>query len=268
MGHMKRSVKAAAAAASGLLALLAPSVASAKVVELGATTSPLVAPKCPAGISPSKCTIILTQVTALETIRDGISYPTTVKQAGRIVAFTVGLSRLDSNRTTAKKDIHFLDTTYGGVPQVSITVLKRVGKSSARRWAVTGESSPSVHLIPYLGQVAQFSLDKPLVVKPGEVIAMTTPTWAPVLSFQLTPKKFAYRQSRAQNCSNPASTSQAQLVIGSSATYGCDYPGTRVEYTATEITDPVPTKNYVHAGDIAAVASAALPMSWTVPGQQ
>jgi hypothetical protein len=265
MGHMKRSVKAAAAAAGGLLAVLAPSVASAKIVELGATTSPLVAPKCPTGISPSKCTIILTQVTALESIRDGIDYPTTVKQAGRIVAFTVGLSRLDSNRTTAKKDIHFLDTTYGGVPQVSITVLKRVGKANARRWAVTGESTPPVHLIPYLSQVAQFSLDKPLVVTSGEVIALTTPTWAPVLSFQLTGTKFAYRQSRAQTCASPASTSQAQLVIGSSAVYGCNYPGTRVEYSATEITDPVPTKNFVHAVDLASAASASW---WTVPGQQ
>ena len=38
-------------------------------------------------------------------------------------------------------------------------------------------------------------------------------------------------------------------MIGATATYGCDYPGTRVEYTATEITNPVQTKNFVHAPD-------------------
>jgi hypothetical protein len=104
-------------------------------------------------------------------------------------------------------------------------------------------------LQPYLGQVVQFPLTTPLPVKPGDVVALSVPTWAPVLTFNLPPKKFAYRQSRSANCKNPAATEQAQLTIGSTASYGCNYPGTRVEYTATEITDPAPTKNFVHAPD-------------------
>ena len=91
--------------------------------------------------APANCTIILTQVTALETIRDGVAYPTTVTKAGKIVAFTVGLSRLDKNAVTAKKDVHFLDTTYGGTAQAGITVLKPVGKKEFRRWAVAAAES-------------------------------------------------------------------------------------------------------------------------------
>jgi hypothetical protein len=261
---MKRSLQAAVAAAVGLLGAIAPSVASAKILEVGATSSPLVAPTCPAGIPPAKCTIILTQVTALETIRDGTAYPTTVKQAGSIVAVTLGLSRLDSDRAKAKQDIHFLDTTYGGVPLAQATVLRRLGKKSDYKWKVMGRSGP-IHLIPYLGQVAQFPLDTPLHVEPGDTVALTTPTWAPVLSFNLNSKKFAYRQSRRANCNNPAVTSQAQTLIGESASYKCDYPGTRVEYTATEVTDAVPTKNYVHAPDRA--SAARVPRN-IVPGQQ
>jgi hypothetical protein len=247
MRDMKRS-PLAILAAFGLLSVLAPAAAQAQVIELGVPRSALTPPTCPPTVKPANCTIILTQVTALETIRDGLAYPTKVTKAGKVVAFTLGLSRLDRNRATAKQDIHFLDQSYGGVPMASITALRPVGKASARKWAVAGES-PAVHLIPYLGQVAQFPLDRPLTVKPGYVLALTVPTWAPVLSFDLSAKNFAYRQSRTKSCSTPAPTEMAQLTIGATATYGCNYPGTRVEYSATEITNAAPTKNYVHAPD-------------------
>jgi hypothetical protein len=253
-GDMKSSVKAVAAAAVGLFGALTPAVASAKVVELGTTRTPLVAPKCPPGVASNNCFIILTRVTALETIRDGVAYPTTVKQAGKIVAFTLGLSRLDPSRSKTKTFIHDLDTVYGGVPQAAITVLRRVGSSRQRRFTVTGESS-MVHLIPYLGQVTQFPTDRPLSVQPGDVVALTTPTWAPVLTYQLSTSQFAYRQSRTTGCGSAATTNDAQLLLRSTATYGCNYPGTRVEYSATEVTDAVPTKNFVHAPDVGSIAS-------------
>ena len=238
----------AAAAVGGLLAALVPASASAAVIELGATSTKLVAPSCPPGVTPSNCRIVLTQVTALETIRDGITYPTTVKKAGAIVAFTVGLSKLDNSRAKAKSDIHFLDTTFGGTTQAAITVLRAAGPQSKRQWTVTAES-PVFHLQPYLGQVVQFPLPTALPVKPGDVVALSVPTWAPVLTFNLPSTTFGYRQSRT-DCKNAVANRQAQLVIGSTATYGCNYPGTRVEYTATEITNPAQTKNYVRARDL------------------
>jgi hypothetical protein len=235
---MKRSLLATAGAVA--LCGLLPAVADAAIVELGATTTPLVAPACPKGVAPSQCTIILTRATALETIRDNIAYPSTVKQSGRLVAFSVGLSALSSNPTTAANDVKFLDHTYGGDAQVEITVLKLVGDKNLRRWQVVA-ASPVVDVQPYLGQVAQFSLTTSIPVVRGETIALTTPTWAPVLSIDLDTNHFAYRQSRSRNCNNPPSTSQAQATVGQNTRYVCDYPGTRVEYSATEVTDPVPT---------------------------
>lgn len=235
-------------AAIGAASALIPAAAAGQIFELGATKTPLVAPVCPPTVSASNCKIILTGVTGLETIRDGVAYPTTVTQAGKIVAFTVGLSRLDKNQTTARSDVQFLDKTYGGTTQVGITVLKPVGKKKFRRWAVVA-SSPVYHVQPYLGQVVQFGLDTSIPVVPGEVVALTTPTWAPVLSINLPAKKFAYRQSRAGNCNNPAATTQVQTTVGQSARYLCDYPGTRVEYSATEVTNPVPPKGQIHAAD-------------------
>jgi hypothetical protein len=257
--NMKRSLLATASA--GLAVALAPAAASAQVIELGATKSPLISPVCPTTVSAANCKIVLTQVTGLETIRDGISYPTTVKKAGVIVAFTIGLSRLDPSTAKAKSDISFLDHTYGGTTQAAITVLKPIGKKNLRRWEVTAES-PIYHLQPYLGTVAQFPLAAglgtagapplaaPLPVAKGDTIALTVPTWAPVLTFGLSTSKFAYRQSRRANCTKPASTEQAQLTVGATTAYQCDYTGTRIEYSATEVTTPVPPTTQIHAPDI------------------
>lgn len=236
---MKRSLLAAAGVA--VLCGLIPGSAGATTVELGVSTTPLVAPTCPKGVTPAQCTIILTRATALETIRDNVAYPSTVKHAGRLVAFTVGLSALSTNPTTAANDIRFLDKTYGGDPQVQITVLKRVGTKTNWTWQVV-ESSPVIDVQPYLGQIAQFPLTTSLPVVRGETIALSTPTWAPVLSIDLSTNHFAYRQSRSRNCNSPPASSQAQVTVGQLTKYGCDYPGTRVEYSATEITNPVATK--------------------------
>ncbi len=215
--------------------------AAAGVVELGSTPfAPLVAPICPIGVTPANCTIILTQVTALETIRANIAYPTTVKQPGYIVAFTLGLSRLNSNPTDAKAAVEFLDSAYGGAATAALTVMKPVGNPRLRHWKVTAES-PAFKIAPYLGEVVQFPLSTALKVKPPEVVALTVPTWAPVLTFDLPTNGFAYRQSRTTGCSRPPATNAAQTVVQApSVAYGCDYPGTRVEYTATEVTSPLP----------------------------
>jgi hypothetical protein len=235
--------------ALALGAIIAPGVAYAAITELGSTKTAPVAPVCPPVAVDPNCSIILTQTTALETIRDGLIYPTTVKKEGYLVAFTVGLSQLSTNKTTVKNDIKKLDKLYGGVPEAAITVLKPVKKKGvAHAWAVVYESPPS-HLIPYLGQVVQFPLQSALHVVPGEAIALTVPTWAPVLTEALDKTKFAYRQSRSgttKQCNSPAPTQTAQLTPGQTAQYLCDYTGTRVEYSATEVTTPTPTAGYVH----------------------
>lgn len=214
--------------------MLASAVAAAQDLELGSTSTRLIAPTCPKGVSADNCKIILTRTTALETLRDGVAYPTTVKTAGRIVAFTVGLSRLSSSATTTREEIHYLDTTYGGTTRVAIAVLKPVGPKSQRRWQVVAES-PLVHVQPWLGDVVRFPLAKSLAVAPGDTVALTTPTWAPVLSIDVPGKQFAYRQSRTGACGPPPTSDTAQSV-GQSTQYLCDYPGTRLEYSASEVT--------------------------------
>ena len=203
---MKRFPLVLAAFLVAAVVTVAPGAASAKIVELGQTSTPLSAPECPKGVAPSQCFIILTRTTAVQAVSDGVAYPTKVKQAGWIVAFTVGLSNLVSNAKQERTILHTLDQAYGGTPQVALTVLKPGPKNT---FTVVSQSG-TLHLIPFLGQVLQeplslpptFKTMTPLAVKPGYVIGLTVPTWAPVLTYNLNASKFAYRQSRKANCKN------------------------------------------------------------------
>ena len=208
--------------------------ASAQIIELGATTTPLAVPTCPVGVTKANCTIILTETTAIATLSDAMAYPTTVKTAGRIVAYTVGMAKL------AKSDITGLNARYGGTSQVMLTVLAP-GKS--RFYSVVAQS-PMQHAEPYFGGVVQFPLTTTLPVVAGDVVALTVPTWAPVLSIGLPNKSFQYRASRSTGCTNFAFQT-AQLTIGDNTQYRCFYNGTRVQYSVTEITTPVVPKDAV-----------------------
>jgi len=177
--------------------------------------------------------------------------PTKVTKAGWIVAFTVGLSKLSTNAKTELGYLHTLDVAYGGTPQVALTVLK---PGANNKFTVVAQSG-TYHLIPFLGQVLQEPISLPptfttmtaLAVKPGEVIGLTVPTWAPILSYNLTASKYSYRQSRSTKCKYAAGSAQnpvqtAQTTVGANTAYVCSYTGTRVQYSATEVVNqPYPT---------------------------
>jgi hypothetical protein len=233
MRIMKRS-REAVLGALVLGVAFAPAPASAQIIELGATTTPLAVPSCPTGVTKANCTIILTETTAIETLNDGIAYPTTVKTAGRIVAYTVGMAKL------SKSDITGLNSRYGGTSQVMITVL-RPGKS---RFYTVVAQSPLQHAEPYFGGLVQFPLTTTLPVAAGDVVALTVPTWAPVLAIGLPNRQFQYRASRSTGCTN-FSFQTAQLTLGDNTQYRCFYVGTRVEYSVTEVTTPVIPKTLI-----------------------
>jgi hypothetical protein len=259
---MKRVVLALTATL--VAAVLVPALASAQELQVGVTASPLISPTCPSGLPASECTIVLTQVTAYETRRDGIVNPTTIKKSGVLASFTVGLS---GTGTINAKDVAYLNKVHGGPAEVQLTVLRPTGTVNNPSYRVAAESP--VYLVHgLLGQIAEFPLVAPLPVVRGEIVALTVPTWAPVLSFDLDTSKFSYSQSRTKmkvsstagttttgttttstttstttgkavsSCNTPAAVNLAQLTIGQLSNYTCDYPGTRVEYSALEITTP------------------------------
>jgi hypothetical protein len=239
-------------AASALAAaiLLLPGAASASVIQIGQTKTPLVAPSCPKGTSATNCNIVLERTTALQSKSDGVANPTVIKQNGWIVAFTVGISRLSSNNKTVHKLLHGLDTSYGGTPRLQLTVLKPGPKGIYTVQAQSGQ----YHIIPFLGRILteplslpnKFSAFTALRVARGDVLALTVPTWAPVLTYNLTAGKFSYLQSRTTDCTKAAGGQTAQMKVGSKKRYACAYTGTRVQYSATEVTNVPYPKHYPH----------------------
>lgn len=239
MLHMKRFLLATGATFAALLTFAAaPSFAA--IVELGATTTPLAKPVCPA---TGGCPIILTETTAAQTVSAGVTFPTMAAKNGRIVAFTVSPASVllvDINgtpKTATKPALPGLNATYGGASQVAITVLQW---SPKHLYKVVAES-PLFQLQPYFGHLVQFVLDQSLPIAKGQFIALTVPTWAPLLSVNLPKSQFLWRPSRASNCLG-YTVQSAQLLTGNTAQYRCFFTGTRVEYTATEITSPVPPR--------------------------
>ena len=197
---MKRFSLAIAAGLTGLC-LIAPGVAAAQIVELGATSSsPVAAPACPANVSLANCFIVLTRTTAVQTETNGVLNPTKVTKDGWIVAFTVGLSKLTSDAKTELSLLKSLDARFGGPPQIALTVLKPGPKN---KYTVAAQSA-TFHVLPFLGSVLQEPLSLPptfttmtaLPVKKGDVVGLTVLTWAPVLTYNLTASKYSYRQSR------------------------------------------------------------------------
>ncbi len=130
-----------------------------------------------------------------------------------------------------------------------LTVLK---PGPNNKYTVAAQS-PTYHLLPFLGQVLQEPISLPpsfttftaLPVKKGEVIGLTVLTWAPVLTYNLTANKFSYRQSRRANCTHAAASQTAQLTVGATQQYLCNYTGTRVQYSATEVVNQPYPKTYV-----------------------
>ena len=204
-------------------------------VQLGGTAVPVKSPVCPKGTAPQSCTFVMTRVTALQTVINGATYPTAVKQSGQIVAFTVGLAQLSSNPSTAKSFTSQLNAKYGGASEAELTVLNP-GKNNQFTVAAQG---PVEQLQSYLGYVVQFPLATPIPVRPGQVVALTVGTWAPVLSYNLASKYYSYRQSRSFNCKTVGTQQNAVTGVGQTKSFACSYPGTRAEYSATEVTNPV-----------------------------
>jgi hypothetical protein len=247
---MKRLTLALAAAlfAAGVV----PGLAFAQELQVGNTTTALAAPTCPQEATVTEtetdCAIVLTKTTAYETLSDGVSDPTLVTAPGVIDSFSLGVSGLVIQGASLAKELSTLDTNWGGPPSVELTVLRPVASKGGARWAVAAQS-PVMPLRPYLGGVVEFPLIAPIPVVKGEMLAITVPTWAPVLTFGLSTTQFSYTQSHTQiltgtgtaqksSCETTASTTLAQLTLGEQAQYTCAFQGTRVEYTALEVTAP------------------------------
>jgi hypothetical protein len=154
-----------------------------------------------------------------------------VTQTGRIVAWSI----TQGQPTPAQ--IKFFNAMEGGIAQAGIAVLRPGPKLNFTLIA----SSPVVRLEPYFGTTVQFPLDTTLAVNPGDVIALTVPTWSPALALGFG-HDTSWRASRSRTACANTNLPTAHTSIGSTVQYFCLYGTARLTYSATLIPTPVPPK--------------------------
>ena len=246
---MKRYLIPALAAA--LLAL--PAGAQAKVIELGAGGSPPAASNC-----PNDPCVAAYQVTAYQGRAGSLKNPFVVPRAGKIVAFSVTLGKLTDTQ------IEFFDGRFGDDPQVQLSILRRSTKKGKKGNHRLMRQSEVYDVSRFLGSTPTFALDEPLVVGKDARVALTVPTWAPVLDTVDLARSDWWRASRAKDdCGkdDKLSPPSVQDEVGEIVDYQCTYFNSRLLYTATYIPDPKPTdgsdKKAKKSSQAAAVASSA-----------
>jgi hypothetical protein len=200
-----------------------PSAASAKVTEMGEMPDALRG-SCPGITSNPESCQALTKTTAYQA---KVGPDRELYQApadGRIVAWTLALG------TPGKTQIAFFDKNYGGAAQAAIVVLDS-GKKLSRTVVAKG---PITNLVGYFGQVVQFPLISTLAIKKGQYVALTVPTWAPVMQLGLGVDT-SWRSSRASSGCGDVTVQFALLGSRNNALFRCLYKGVRLTYSATFI---------------------------------
>jgi len=189
-------------------------------IELGQTSTP------PAVSCPANCQAV-GQVTGFEVQQGTTKQPFKRTRRGKVVAFSVTLGK------PKKSDVDFFNKLFGSPPQAQIAVLKPGTKN---RYRVSG-ISPPFDLTKYFGSTPTFALPRPLTVKPGYVVALTVPTWAPAFAVNLGNDE-AWRSSRDPAHCDDVQQKAAQVTRGQLANYSCIYRTARLMYTVTFIPDP------------------------------
>jgi len=209
----------------GLLgAVAAP--ASARIIELGVAGEPP-RPSCPA----DPC-YALSRTTGYQVKVGEQRELFTVPRDGRIVAWSISLSKPDPGQTSS------FQKRFGGPASAGITILRPNDKLYGRTLAV----SPIEPLTPYFGETVQFPLERSLEVKKGYIVALTVPTWAPALAVGFGKDTSWRAASRYQGKCDKLETQFPQTRLMEIAKYRCLFQTARLTYSATLITSPVPPK--------------------------
>jgi hypothetical protein len=216
---LRRLSSLAIVAVTALLASAA--AADARIVEIGRAGG-AAPPSCPG--NPCLAVARTTGYMAQSGTTKG-SYR--VPASGRIVAWTVDLS------TPSPSQVAYFNGRFGNA-SAAITILRR-GKKKLQRFNVG--QAPMKSLAPYFGEEVQFPLRESLRVHRGDIVALSVPTWAPVLS-QLLGDGTAWLASRPRGGCDDTDTQTVHDEAGPTR-YRCKYAA-RLAYSATLVTQPEP----------------------------
>jgi hypothetical protein len=211
--------------------------AAPRVAVLGAAAP--ATPSC-----PTNCQAI-GKTTGFQTSIAGARNPFVAPFRGRIVAWSIKTgapSTKPNPNNNNQSDYDFFVKTFGGPPKARISVLKPINKKIKQGKPIykLKRQSPVEDLTPYLGQTTTFTLDTPLRVKAGNIVALSVPTWASAFSINQAgnTKWQASRKKGKCNDTGDILAGSPQETVGGLRAYGCTYNTARLLYSATVVADP------------------------------
>ena len=174
-------------------------------------------------------------VTGFGVAADGKRALYKARKSGHIVAWSVELSKPTNEQLAGFGEI-FKDSKLGTAPLARIAILKKKGKGSRFTLA---KQSPLMPLSASLGEKPIFTLDKPLRIQKGRIVALTMPTWAPLYRDGLNSSENIWKASRKPDeCgAEEVPNAKPQLRKGQTRTYGCKLEGERILYWAYFVPD-------------------------------
>lgn len=233
-----------AALCAVLVAAVAIQPADAKRATLIGKTKSTPPPSCPNLKNQGLCQVV-GRTTGYMTIAAGKKHPFNIFKDGKIVAWAIGLSKPANSKKAPQRN--FFGTLFGNKdlgkhPTARLSIIKKKKKHKFKLLKQT----PVIDLQHDLGQKQVITLQKPLHVHPGQVVAMSYPTWAPNFASNVSLSQNQWRASRKKdNCApkggnNPsdaqkrrfARNSHVHQKIGTTRDYDCLYKGGRLLYWA------------------------------------
>jgi hypothetical protein len=160
-------------------------------------------------------------------------YPTKVRRRnGWLVAFSLTLGKPNEAQT------RFFNNLWGRPATARVTILdperpKGDRRNRAQRFRVHNQSEV-VTLNPFFGKKAWFTLKRRMHVRKGHIVALTLPTWAPVLSTKLRGKE-RWRSSRNRNRCEKVENQAARQKVDKLRDYRCLHRTARLLFTALVI---------------------------------
>jgi hypothetical protein len=211
-----------------LASLVLPGAASARIIELGSVADEA------ASSCPDEPCLAAVRITGLQgRSAGGPKNPYYIRRDGYIVAFTLRLAELTAEQ------VDYFNDNFGSPAQVRLSVLRRGDTRRTRLNYRLVAQTDTFDVDRYIGSNPTFVLPQPLRVNETNWIAISVPTWAPILVTELSRSDW-WRASRPRN--RCASLSQFSLSeLRSVNLFGCTYSGGRLLYTATYVPDPKPT---------------------------
>lgn len=228
-----------AAVAILVVALVGGLVATAgaeRAIVLGKTKR-TPSPNCPAADRPdpppAKSCQVMGQVTGFQRSVTGKKRLFRAKEPGKLVAWSVDLAKPDKEEREIFGEAGGTER-WGGSPTAGIGVLRKEGRG---RFKLV-RRSPILKMNRYYGEKPVITLNRPLRMRKGDIVGITTATWLPNFSVKNVTREDVWVASRKPDeCNAPDietffEQSKPHLKEGSTRRYGCTYNQARLLYWA------------------------------------